>query len=577
VADDPKPDRTAVERPWISSYPPGVPETYDYPHVPLPRLLDDAAQDFPDTTAVHFLGYELTYRELLDQVDRFASALRSLGVGKGDRVGVILPNCPQHVVAIFAALRIGAVVAENNPLYTEPELERQLNDAGCKVIVCLDPVYRRLANLKGRLTGVQHIIATGIQDALPFPRSLLFPLKGWRDGTHYRIPEGEGVLRFTELIERTAPTVAQAQLDPADDVAMLLYTGGTTGVSRGVMLTHLNLVANAFQARLWMPDIQAGRENILGVMPLFHSYGLTTVLTLGVLSAATLTLLPRFDRDQVLKTIARQKPTLFPGVPTIYVALNSAPDVRKHDLSSIRACLSGAAPLPVEVATAFEQLTGGKLREGYGLTEAGPITHANPIYGKAKKGSIGLPVPDTACRLVDLDDPNTRAPDGEAGELAVAGPQVMKGYWNRPDETAQVLRDGWLLTGDVARMDEEGYFSIIDRKKDVIITGGYTVYPRDVEEALYAHPKVEQAVVAGVPDAYRGESVKAYLVLKEGETAGDEELDAFCRERLAAYKVPRAYEFRDGLPETVIGKVLRRELVAEERARGEPDEGGAGA
>jgi long-chain acyl-CoA synthetase len=474
VADDPTPEgaredegATAsalpcpadVPRPWIASYPPGVPATYAYPLVPLTRLLDDAAQDFPDTPAVHFLGYELTYRELLDRVDRFASALRNLGVGAGDRVGVILPNCPQHLIALFAAARIGAIVAEHDPLNTEEALERQLNDSRCKVLVCLDPVYRRLANLKGRLADVEHIVATGIQDALPFPRNLLFPLKGRRDGTHHRIPPEEGVHRLTDLIARTAPIVTQAPVDAGEDLAALLYTSG----GKGVMLTHANLVANAFQARLWLPDIQAGRENILGVMPLFRSYGLTTVLAVGVLSAATLTLLPRFDAELVLKTIERRKPTLFPAVPTIYVALNAAPDVRNYDLSSIRACLSGATPLSDEVASTFETLTGGKLREGYGLTETSPITHANPIYGKAKRGTIGLPVSDTACLLVDADDPARPAPAGGPGELAVAGPQVMKGYWNRPAETAEVLKDGWLLTGDVAEMDDEGYFSIVDR------------------------------------------------------------------------------------------------------------------
>ncbi len=558
------PDPTGVERPWLLSYPPGVPQAYEYPLVPLTRLLDDAAQDFPEITAVHFLGYELTYRELIDQVDRFASALRSLGVAKGDRVGLILPNCPQHVVALFGALRIGAVVAECNPMHSEAELEHQLNDAGCKVVVCLDPVYQRLAKLKGRLRTVKHIIATGVHDALPFPKNLLFPLKGKRDGTHYKIPDSEGVLRFVDLIARHAPMVAQAEVDPREDVALLLYTGGTTGVSKGVMLTHFNLVANAFQGRLWMPDIQAGRENVLCVMPFFHAYGLTTCLTLGVLAAATLTLLPRFDRELVLKAIDKQKPTLFPGVPTLYVALNNAPSVAKHDLSSIRACLSGAAPLPVEVAARFEELTGGKLREGYGLTETSPLTHANPIYGKAKKGSIGLPVTDTYCSLRDLEDPLRPAAAGEPGELAIHGPQVMKGYWNQPEETEQVLRDGWLLTGDVARMDDEGYFAIVDRKQDLIVAGGCTIYPREVEEVLYRHPKVEQAVVAGIPDPYRGETVKAFIVLREHESATSEEIAAHCRSQLAAYKVPTAFDFRDALPQTAVGKVSRRVLVAGE-------------
>jgi long-chain acyl-CoA synthetase len=566
-ADGRMPDPAQVQRSWLASYPPGVPETYEYPVVPLTRFLDDAARDFPQTTAVEFLGAKTSYRELLDQVDSFAGALRSLGVRKGDRVGVILPNCPQHVVAIFAILRLGAIVAENNPLYTEVELEHQLADAGCRAVIFLDSLYPKVKPLRSRLKGVEHWIGTGIQEALPFAKKRLFPMKGRKDGTYLKIPDADRVKRMTDLIRKNKPATEQAPVDALDDVAMLVYTGGTTGVSKGVMLTHHNLVANAFQGRLWLPDVQAGRETILCVMPFFHSYGLTTCLTIGVLSAATLSLLPRFERDMVLKAIEQQKPTLFPGVPTMYVALNNAPDVKKYKLSSIRACLSGAAPLPVEVAKTFEELTGGKLREGYGLTETSPITHANPIYGKAKKGSIGLPVPDTIAALVDVDDPTVLVEPGGIGELVIAGPQVMKGYWNRPDETELVLRDGWLLTGDIAQIDDEGYFAIVDRKKDMVIAGGYNIYPRDIEEVLYAHPKVEKAVVAGIPDEYRGETVKAYIVLKQGQTATPEEMDDFCRDRLAPYKVPKAYEFRDSLPETLVGKVLRRKLIEEELAK----------
>lgn len=457
------PDPAVVARPWLASYPPGVPETYDYPDVPLTRFLDDAAADFPAAVAVDFLGYTLTYRALLDRVDRFATALRDVGVAKGDHVGLILPNCPQHVIAIFAVLRLGAVAVEHNPLCTADELAYQLNDAGCKLVVCLDPIYQRLAELKGRLPSVEHIVATGIQDALPFPKNVLFPLTGRRNGTYRKIAESEGVLRMRDLIATTPPAVAQEMLDPGTDVAILVYTGGATGGSKGVMLSHRNLVANAFQARLWVPDIQAGRENVLCVVGFCNLYGLTSCLTMGTLAAATLTLLPRFDRDTVLSTIARRKPTLFFGVPTFYVALGEAPDVAKHDLSSIRVCLSGPAPLPAEVAKRFEELTGGKLREGYGMAETSPITHANPIYGKAKRGAIGLPITDTVCTLRDVDDPSKPARPGEPGELAVAGPQVMRGYWNNPDDTAAVLVDGWLLTGDIAQVDDEGYFSLVGR------------------------------------------------------------------------------------------------------------------
>lgn len=561
------PDPAEVERTWLASYPPGVPEHYDFPDVPLTRLLDDAAQDFPEVTAVEFLGYTLTYNALLDRIDRFATALQQLGVAKGDRVGLILPNCPQHVIAIFATMRLGAVVVENNPLYTAEELRHQLSDAGCKVLVFLDPLHKRLAPILDQLPAVEHLIATGIQDALPFPKNLLFPLKGKRDGTYHKIAADAGVKRMSELIATTNPTVTQEPLDCGEDLAMLLYTGGTTGVSKGVMLTHRNLVSNAFQARLWMPDVQAGKETILCILPFFHVYGLTTCLTLGVLSAATLTLLPRFDADMAMAAVAKSKPTLFPGVPTMYVALMNHPKAGDTDMSSIRACLSGAAPLPVEVAKQFEELTGGKLREGYGLTESSPITHANPIYGKAKKGAIGLPLTNTTCVLRDIEDPRKPAEPGEPGELAVAGPQIMKGYWQRPDATADTLVDGWLLTGDIATVDDEGYFSIVDRKKDIIIAGGYNIYPRDIEEVLFTHPKVLKAVVAGIPDQYRGETVKAYVVLKEGAEATEEELAEYCKEKLARYKVPKAWDFRAELPETMIGKVLRRKLIEEEQAK----------
>jgi long-chain acyl-CoA synthetase len=456
------PDPAAAARPWLDSYPPGVPRSYAYPAVPVTRFLDDAAEDFPDTTAVHFQGYELTYRALADHVDRFATALLDLGVRKGDRVGLLLPSCPQHVVALLAALRLGAVVIEHATTAAEDELETQLRDAGATVVVCLDPLYGRLARLKGRLPAVAHIIATGLQDALPYARSVLFRVRGrWRGGSH-RIPQSEGVLRFTDLIERTPPTVTQTPVMPGD-LAALLYTPGRDGTQLGVMLTHGNLLANAFQARLWMPDIQAGRESILGTVPCAEACGLTTVLT-GLLSVATLTLLPRAEPELVLKAIDRQATTLLVAPPALYAALLEAPHRKRYDLTSVRASLASGVGLQPDVAARFEALTGGRLREGYGLTEASPLTHANPIYGKAKRGSIGLPVSDTACILVDPHEPTRPARDAGPGALAVAGPQVMRGYWNRPAETAAVLHDGWLHTGVLARMDEDGYFALLEAR-----------------------------------------------------------------------------------------------------------------
>jgi long-chain acyl-CoA synthetase len=437
-----------------------VPPSYDYPAVPLTRFLDDAAKDFPETEAIHFLGYSLTYRQLLDKVDRFATALTALGVRKGDRVGLVLPNCPQHVVAVFATLRIGAVVVEHDPLASEAELAHQIGDAGCRVLVCLDPSYEVVARLKGRLTSVKHLIATGLQDALPFPRNVLFPLTGKRDGSYAKIPEGEGVLRMSELINRTAPTAVQAPIEAEADLALLLYTDAGDGPSRGVMLTHANLVANAFQVRLWLPDVQAGRENVLCLVPFSQAQGFTMALGVGLLSAATLTLLHRFEVDDVLSTIEKRKPTLVPATPTAFEALASADDVRKRDLTSVRVCLSTAEPLAAEVARTFEDLTGGKVRQAHGRAEATALTHANPIYGKAKPGSVGLPISDTLCAVLDPDDPSRAVAPGEQGRLAVTGPQVMVGYWNRPEATAAVLRDGWLLTGERARIDDEGYVSL---------------------------------------------------------------------------------------------------------------------
>jgi long-chain acyl-CoA synthetase len=350
----------------------------------------------------------------------------------------------------------------------------------------------------------------------------------------------------------------------SDDVALLQYTGGTTGVSKGVMLTHQNLVANAMQCKSWFPEISIGNERLLAVLPFFHSFGMTTSMNCPILVAATMILVPRFNTKEILSLIEKYKPTLFPGVPTMYVAINNYPDVSKYDLSSVKFCISGAAPLPLEVLQEFEQLTGGTLREGYGLTESSPVTHCNPLEGMVKEGSIGIPFPDTECKIVDVDTGEKELEVNEIGELCIRGPQVMTGYWNMPEETKCTIRKEWLYTGDIAKVDEDGYFYIVDRKKDMIIASGYNIYPRDIEEVLYEHPKVKEAVVAGIPDEYRGETVKAYVVLKEGVTASEEEIIQFCRENMAKYKVPTAVAFRDDLPKTIVGKMLRRELVEEE-------------
>jgi long-chain acyl-CoA synthetase len=558
-----------VATPWLDSYPPGVPEHVEIPGTNLASLLADAARDYPHAPALYFEGRTISYSELAERAWRFAGALAKLGVKKGTRVGLILPNCPQAVVALFGALRIGAVVVQNNPLYTERELEHQLGDADVEVVVCLDLVYERVRALRERV-GIREVVVTSVLDELPAVKRMAAPYTKRGREASAAIGRDEPVRRWRELLRQEADKPAEAAVDPEVDLALLQYTGGTTGVAKGVMLSHRNLSANVEQVRAWFPDADPGHEIMMAVLPFFHVYGLTVCLLLGIRLRAALVLLPRFDLEQVLKAIDRYRPTLFPGVPTIYVAINNAVEKGGHDLSSIKACLSGAAPLPMEVAERFERFSGGRLVEGYGLSESSPVAIANPIYGKRKAGTIGMPLPDTLARVIDPEDSSRTMPVGESGELAIRGPQVMRGYWNRPDESAQVLRDGWLLTGDMAVMDDEGYFSIVDRKKDLIIAGGYNIYPREVEEVLYEHPKVEEVCVAGVADTYRGEVVKAYVVLREGQQATADELRDFAKTRLAAYKVPRVVEFRDQLPKTMVGKVLRRALQEEESAKGQP-------
>jgi long-chain acyl-CoA synthetase len=555
-----------VTTPWLDSYPPGVPEHVEVPQANLARLLGDAARDFPHAPALYFQGRTTSYAQLAEQAWRFGAALAELGVGRGSRVGLVLPNSPQAVVALFGALRVGATVVQNNPLYTERELGHQLADAGVEVVVCLDLVYERVRAVSEQ-AGIHETIVTSMLDELPAVRRMLAPRTRKGRAASATIGKDEPVRRWRDLLGSAAARADEVAVDPAADLALLQYTGGTTGVSKGVMLTHANLRANVEQVRAWFPDADPGREVMMAALPFFHVYGLTVCLLLGVRLGAALVLIPRFDLDGVLGAIDRYRPTLFPGVPTMYVAINKAAERGGHDLSSIKACLSGAAPLPMEVAERFERFSGGRLVEGYGLSECSPVAIANPIYGKRKAGTIGMPLPDTLARVVDPADPDRALRSGEAGELAVSGPQVMAGYWNRPDETAQVLRDGWLLTGDMAVMDDEGYFAIVDRKKDLIIAGGYNIYPREVEEVLYEHPAVLEASVIGVSDPYRGEAVKAFVVLREGREATAEDIRDFAKAKLAAYKVPRMVEFRAELPKTLIGKVLRRALVEEERAK----------
>src|SRR5918992_3007539 len=582
-----------AERPWLASYPDDVPPSLaPYPEKPLFSLLEESARRFPERPAISFpvapMARRLTYGDLIAEVEQLARALASLGIRKGDRVGLVLPNCPQFVVAFYAIQRLGAVAVGNNPLYTQRELTHQLKDAGVEIMITLDLLYPLVGAVRNEV-GLKKVVVTTVADYVRFPISLLVPLKQKREAQHEGrpwppVPEGADVLKWSDLMKGDYPEVEFPQIDPKEDVAALVYTGGTTGLSKGAMLTHHNLVSNAVQVASWFTDVRDGEDAMMSVLPFFHSYGLGAVMNFGLGKAMKLILMPRFELDMVLKAIAKEKATLFPGVPRIYIAINEAPDVKKYDLSSIRSCFSGAAPLPVAVAEKFESITGGRLVEGYGLTETSPITHINPIYGKRKFGSIGLPIPDTDCKIVDLDDPEKELGPGEEGELCIAGPQVMKGYWNRPDETADMIRvhkDGirWLHSGDIAKMDEEGYFAIVDRKKEMILVSGFNVYPTDVEQVLYRHSKVKQVCVVGIPDAKTGEAVKAFVVVKEGQSASEDEILQWARDPehgLTGYRAPKHVEFRDELPTTMVGKVLRRVLLEEEKQKASAGREGTG-
>lgn len=552
------------DRPWTRYYDPGVRSILEYPDGGVQRLLDQAADRAPQQVATIFYGSRLTYGELRARADAFAAALRGLGVVPGDRVAIMLPNLPQTVVAFFGVLKAGAIVVMTNPLYVEREIEHQMNDSGAETMVAIDILYPRLARALPQ-TPVKRLILTSIAEALPFPKNLLYPIKARKDGLTPGIPKADGVYPWKALLAQHKGQSVPAQPVAAErDVAVLQYTGGTTGVSKGAMLSHRNLLANILQTAEWMQPGPPGSDTILSVMPFFHVYGLTVCMGLGVATCSAMVLVPKLDVNQLLQWTDQYKPTLFPGAPTIYVGMINHPEVAKYNLKSIRACISGSAALPVEVQNKFEELTGGKLVEGYGLTEASPVTHSNPLNGKRIVGSIGIPFPDTDIRIVDLETGEREVEVGQEGELCIWGPQVMLGYWNRPDETAATLRDGWLFTGDIARADADGFTYIVDRKKEMIIASGFNIYPREVEEVLYEHPAVQEAAAVGVPDAYRGETVKAFIVLKAGMSATPDEIIAFSRERMAKFKAPTQVEFRDSLPKTMIGKVLRRALREEE-------------
>jgi long-chain acyl-CoA synthetase len=553
------------DRPWIKSYPKGLDWNFEAPEEPLYAALDRAAADFPERPCLQFLGRRYSYAEVAEAVERIAGALQARGLEKGDPVGLFLPNTPYYVIFYYAVLKAGGVVVNFNPLYTQPEVERQVRDAACRIMVTLDmtmmlPKLERLVE-RGELEGV---VVCSLAEALPRIKGLIFPLI--RAKQLARVPESPVYVTYGQLFRESQGLRAVA-IDPREDVAVLQYTGGTTGVPKGAMLTHYNLVANRKQVADWGQTLRRGEERMLGVLPFFHVFAMTVVMNVAVEVAAEMILRPRFELEEVLRTIDRLKPTLFPAVPTIFNAINNHPGVDRYDLSSINLCISGGASLPVEVKLAFEKRTGCKVVEGYGLSESAPVATCNPPHGVNKPGSIGLPFPGTEIEMRSLEDPDVTLAPGETGEICIKGPQVMKGYWQRPDATAEVLKDGWLRTGDVGYMDADGYVFLVDRLKDLILCGGYNVYPRVIEEACYEHPAVEEVTVIGIPDSYRGQSPKAFVKLREGAALTEEDLLAFLRERLSPIELPKAIEFRDSLPKTLIGKLSKKELIEEEAAR----------
>ena len=542
-----------LHRPWLEHYDAGVPQHLDYPAIPLYRLLDDSAAQQPAHTCTIFFGKRMSYGAVKEASDRLAASLQGLGVQPGDRVALLLPNSPQFIIAYYAILKAGAVVVALNPLYTAHELLFHLNDSGATTAITIPLFLEKVSALVGQ-TPLQRVIYTRVADYLPFPLSLGSRLQ---ERKQMRQVDPGRVIHLASLLHAPPPAGWQpAPVDP-HSLAVLIYSGGTTGVAKGIMLSHYALTANAYQLRAWVNLDAEGR--ILAVLPLFHGFGMSVTMNGPLLVGGEIIALPRFQAENVLKAIEEWKPTFFIGVPAMFGAFNSVPTLKKYTLRSVKGIFVGAAPLTQALKSEFEGLSGARLIEGYGLTEAVTAIMANPYLGQHKVGSIGLPFPDVEVKIVALDG-SADLPPGESGEIVLRSPTLMLGYYNQPQATAEALRDGWLYTGDVGQMDAEGYFTITDRKKELIIVGGFNVFPREVDEVLALHPKVQEAAAVGIPDERLGERVRACVVLREGETATAEELIAFCRERLVGYKVPAEVEFRTSLPKNMIGKVLRREL-----------------
>ncbi|MBN1574582.1 MAG: long-chain fatty acid--CoA ligase [Deltaproteobacteria bacterium] len=564
-----------MKRVWHQFYDEGVTPEMKIPEITIYDILENSTEKYPDNPATYFMGARLKYTQLKDHVDRFAAGLKKMGVKKGDRIAVSLPNCPQSVIAFYAAFKLGAVAVGFNPLYVERELIYQFNDSGAETLITLDILWEK--RIKGIADEVplKRIIVTNVKDYLPGLKALFYPVAARLQGMWAPAQPDERVHYFKDVVSNSDPKGA-TQEAKHEDLALLQYTGGTTGLPKGVMLSHKNIVSCTVAIGSYFTNAVMGKERHISVIPAFHIYGLTMCTVMPVYQGAEIQLIPRFDVNMLLKEIPKLKPTYFCAVPTMYVGIINHPDLKKYDISSIKGCFSGASPLPVSVMKRFEELTGGRIIEGYGLSEAAPVSHANTFFGKRKSASVGFPIPNTDCRLVDIDDGKREVKIGEPGEVVIKGPQVMMGYWNKEEQTREALQDGWLYTGDIATRDEEGFFYIVDRKKDMIIAGGYNIYPREIDEVLYSHPKIQDAVAVGIPDPYRGETVKAFIVLKEGETMTEDEIKAYCKKNLAVFKVPKIYEFKKELPMSMIGKVLRKKLRDEEIEK-MGDGAGAGA
>lgn len=517
-----------MEKPWMQHVVEGNPKEIEIPDISLTQLLNQSIEKYPNHTAVTFLGTAYTYSELAQRIHKAANLLKEKGIKKGDRVALMLPNCPQYPISFYGALACGATIVQLNPMFQPAELLHILNDSETKALIILDRLLPVFENIKDQ-TPVSTVISVDLSS-------------DFADGASSKRP----------------PEVA---IDPSKDVAVLQYTGGTTGLPKGAMLTHRNIVANTLQsAATTMVQTEKGEERVLTISPLFHVYGMTSGMSVTFYNGGNMILVPKFEVEQVVNVIEQTKPTAFPGVPTMYIALLDYYKKKKFDLSCLTSCTSGSAPLPLEVLNRFNEVSGTTVAEGYGLSEASPVTHRNPVGGLQKNGSIGIPIPNTDARIVDVATGEETLPAGEVGELVVQGPQVMKGYWNNPEETAQAIRDGWLYTGDLAKMDEDGFFYIVGRKKEMILASGFNVYPIEVENVLYNHPAVLEAAVFGAPDEYRGETVRAVVVLKEGQQLTEQELIEFCRSQLSAYKVPAEISFADELPKTAVGKILKRAI-----------------